>query len=539
MLLTDVTAKTVRDRTPLAVYVGLGIAAAAFCMVMLAEQLGNDMAAMIADLPEALTGIMGGIGSNYVVTELFGLIGPITVLTIAIGGGVNVLAGEERRHTAELLLTQPVSRRSVVRSKFAVLVGDTAIACLFLFLGSSVGASLFTVTGFGPADALAATIHVYFLAVAFGAFALAVANATGSTAAGTGAATGLAVFSNLVAGMLPLVEGAEGWARVSPWYYFNGSEPLSNGLDVTHLGVLATMAAVCFGVAYWVADHRDIGSGGSGLTLRLPALGRITRPRLGRIAAKTLSERVTFLAILSGSMAAMSVLVAFMYGGIKDSLLALNDAFPKSMLELFGATDLSTPTGFLQVEMLSLMTPLALIAVGVIMGLDAVAGEASRRTLGLLVAVPQTRARILLEKAGAMMLAVAVTAIGLWLGLVLAVVLAGLDVSFAKLAAALTHQMLLGLFFGALALALGSFAERSTALRWTMAIVVVTYFGDWFLRQRPSLADAAVISPWFYATETEPMFNGVNPAHLVVLALASAILVGAALWGFERRDLDG
>ncbi len=538
MLLADVTTKTVRDRTPLAVYVGAGMAAAAFLMVLMAETLGNDMAAMINDLPEALTGIMGGLGTNYVVTELFGIISPVAVLTIAIGGGVNALAGEERRRTADLLLTQPVTRRGAVRAKTLVMLGDVAIVCGFIFVGSALGATLFPVTGFGPANALAAVIHLYVLGIAFGALALAVANTTGSSGVATGAAAGLAVASNLTAGMLPLVNGGDAWAKLSPWHYYNGSEPLVNGVAVGHLAVLGAMAAGCIAFAVWVSDHRDIGSGGSGRSLQLPALGLITRPRLGTVAAKSFTERLTFLSILSGSIAAMSVLVSFMYNGIKDSLVQLNDAFPTSMLELFGATDMSTPIGFIQVEMLSLMTPFALIAVGVVMGLDAVAGEASKRTLGLLIATPLSRRRVVLEKAAAMTLAIVLTTVALWLGLLLGSALAGLGIPTGKLAAALIHQMFMAVFFAMLALATGSFTDRSSALRLTMAFIVATYFGNWLLSQRPSLSGAAALTPWYYAVEAEPVFNGIDPLHLFVLGVGSLLLLSLAVWGFDRRDLD-
>ncbi len=555
MLLTDVTTKTVRERSPLACSVGAGVAVGAFLMVMVAEALGEDMATMIADLPEALTGIMGGVGTNYVVTELFGIIAPVAVLTVSIGGGVNAVAGEERRHTADLLLTQPVSRRSVVRSKSIVLVGDTLIVCAFLLAGSALGATLFGVTGFGPNDAVAAVIHLFFLAIAFGALALAVGNATGSSSTGTAAAVVVAVVANLLAGILPLVEGAAGYVRLSPWYYFNGSEPLVNGVDLGHLGVLGSLALASFGFALWVVDHRDIGAGAGNPTRRLLShtsvlrnragssprrrAGTIAGPRVGSIVAKTLTERTAFVVILSSAMAAMSVLVSLMYPSIKGSLIELNDAFPPAMLELFGATDMSTPDGFIQVEMLSLMTPIALIALAVVMGVDAIAGEASRRTIGFLLAAPIPRARVVAEKAVALILAVAMTTVGLWLGLVLGSAIAGIGLSVGGLAAALIHQMLLAVFFGMLALAIGSATERSLAVRVTMAVIVVTYFGNWLLGLRTSLAAGAKLSPWYYAVEADPMRSGIEPVHLAVLAAGSAILLAAAVWGFQRRDLDG
>ena len=63
---------------------------------------------------------------------------------------------------------------------------------------------------------------------------------------------------------------------------------------------------------------------------------------------------------------------------------------------------MSTPLGYLQIELMSFMAPILVILYAVMAGSAAVAGEESRRTLDLLVTAPVSRRRIVIEKAIAM-----------------------------------------------------------------------------------------------------------------------------------------
>ncbi|MCZ7535075.1 MAG: ABC transporter permease [Acidimicrobiia bacterium] len=537
MLLSSVATKTVRDRTPITLGIGAGLGLLALAMVSVAASFEDDMAGMFDDLPDAFTGIIGGSGGNYVITEVFGLIAPIAVLVLAIGGGIGAIAREERDRTADLLLTHPVTRRRVVVSKSLVLVAHVGAACIIFLAGATVGAVLVDVAGFGPGDALAATVHLFFLGLAFGMIALAAGTLTGSTSAGMGIAAGLAVASNLVAGVVPLIDGLDDIARLSPWYYFNGAEPLTRGVAPGHLAVLGGLAVAALAVALVAVDHRDIGARRSGPRLKIPAVGTLVRPRVSGVFVKTLSERAVLVNVTGISLAAMAVTMSAMYTGIKDSLAELSDAFPDSVADLIGTANFSTPAGWIQAEMLSMIVPFALVAVGAVIGVGAIAGEDARRTLSLLVTTPIKRSRIVLEKAAAIVAAVIVAAGMCWLGLVAGSAIGGLDLSTAQLAAAMAHMALLGIFFGVLALAIGAAAGKTAALRAVVALAFAAYLGEWLLSLQDDLEAFAVLSPWHYVNTAQPLINGVAPLHLSVLAVASAITVAVAVQLFEHREL--
>lgn len=539
MARTTIAAKTVKDRSRLSILVGLGIAAFSLIFFAVGSSLESEMNDMLQGLPEAFTGLIGGTESNYAIAELFGLVAPIALLVVAIAGGVDAFAREERKHTADLLLTQPVTRRHVVRSKAAVLAANLGITTGFVLAGAALWARLIPLNGFEPSDAVGISIHLYFLGLAFGMFALAVGNSTGSPGAGMAAAGGVAVLSNLAAGLLPLVNGFESGAKLSPWYYYNGSNPIVNGLNLNHVAVLAAIAAVFFGVALVVVEHRDIASQRSSPRLKIPAIGMITRPKVGTVFAKALSERLTLIAIVGGLVAAFAIAVSAMYRGIKDTLVGFTAAFPESVLKLFGVTDFSTPEGWIQVEMLSLMVPLAFLTVGIVMGTKAIAGNDAERTLNLVVASPIRRSRIITDHALAIACAIIALAGVTWLGLVAGSLVGGLDLNASRLAASVAHIAMLGLFFGYLALAIGSHTSSGNTIKITIIVAIVAYFGDWLLSLHPGLEPFAVISPWHYVTAAEPLTHGANFWHLGILFIGSAIAVAAAAFLFERRELNG
>ena len=64
-----------------------------------------------------------------------------------------------------------------------------------------------------------------------------------------GGAAAYAVLSFLINGFAPLVDGLHWLKYLSAFYYYEGSDPIGNGVAVGHLAVLAgaTAALVAFG----------------------------------------------------------------------------------------------------------------------------------------------------------------------------------------------------------------------------------------------------------------------------------------------------
>lgn len=538
MRVSSVGAKTFGDRRNLALVTGAGLAALAVFGVWMYSGLGASLTHLVDDLPEAFAALVGSAGSsNYVVSELFSLIAPVVVLIVAISGGVAAIAGEERDRTAGLLLAQPVTRRQVVSAKAGVMVAHVAITTGCFLLGFLLASALFD-TGVSTGNAIAACVHLLVFGVALGLFALALSAATGSVTTSGGTAAAAAVLTNLMATMLPLVHGLRGLRKVSPWYYYDGSQPLRHGLAPAHLAVLAALALGGLGAAIVAVDRHDIEAGDDrGLLARIRAFDRITTPKVTSVFAKALSERTILVSAVGGYGAALTVAICLMFHGLQDTLWNLSRDLPAGVRGMIGTANLGTPAGWISGELLSLLAPLAVIGVAVSIGCAAIAGEEKRHTLGLLLGAPVTRRQLLRAKSAALVCLIVAIVVLLGLGLVAGSALAGLRLGVADIAAAMTHLALLGIFFGSLAIAVGSATTHAVAVRVTSAAAVLAYLMQAFLPLSTSLAGGAALSPWHYYSASDPLSNGADLLHLAVLVgLSVAVLLTARVL-VERRDV--
>jgi ABC-2 type transport system permease protein len=211
--------------------------------------------------PETLLSLFGGgdMGTpeGFYQIEMFGMMIPIGILVVTVAIGTGAMAGEEKRTTMGLLLANPVRRSTIVLQKtwtmivYAVIVGTSA------FLGVAAGS---VVGGLGmDFENIAATCALAtLLGLVFGGLALALGGATGKTEIASYGAVGVAVVAFVVNGFLPLNESTAAWARVSPFHYYLGSDPLINGMPWGHAAVLGGLFVVLVCLAVWFFQRRDL-----------------------------------------------------------------------------------------------------------------------------------------------------------------------------------------------------------------------------------------------------------------------------------------
>jgi len=207
--------------------------------------------------PPQVTAFMGGGGAGgYAVGELFNLICPAAVVGYAVAVGGTAIAGEEDKGTMSMLAAQPVTRASIVASKSLALLAGLCGAIILLWAGTAIASASYGI-GLDLAGLTAICLQLLFLAIMFGAIAIAVSALSGSPALATGVAGALAVAAYVANAMLPLADLAD-WAKLSPWYYFAGNDPLSNGIDGGNLLVFAAIAALAMAAAFVGFARRDL-----------------------------------------------------------------------------------------------------------------------------------------------------------------------------------------------------------------------------------------------------------------------------------------
>ena len=261
------------------------------------------------------------------------------------------------------------------------------------------------------------------------------------------------------------------------------------------------------------------------------------------IARRALADKRTNLIWWGVGLGGYALMIMAVWPTIEgnDEFTELLDSYPESIQAMMGGTEafaaFTTPEGFLNIYLYTMIFPLLLVGLGVSMGSALLAGEEETGQLELLLAHPVSRTRVVLEKAVAM--AAGVVLLGA-LAVVLIVAMGqavGLRVGLGGLLAATLGAVLYGVFHGAVALVAGATRGGkgfATGLGWGVALV--GYLFTVMANLTPSLDGLKYASPLYYATADMPIANGV-PWEFVVPAGGLVVLLAAAVAAFGHHDL--
>jgi len=202
-----------------------------------------------------LTDITSAVG--FLNAELFGFMAPLLFIIHGVVLGSGAIAGEEGRGTLEILLTEPIARGKLVAQKFAAMITAAVVLALVLWIVLVIGAIAIDMD-VSALRLAAASFSVMLLGVTFGTLAFAAGCFTGIRSTSVAIAAAVAVgtyFLNAASGIVSYMQAAK-W--LSPFYYYNGADPLANGLNPAHVAVLLATSAVLLGAGYFGLRRRDL-----------------------------------------------------------------------------------------------------------------------------------------------------------------------------------------------------------------------------------------------------------------------------------------
>ena len=240
---------------------------------------------------------------------------------------------------------------------------------------------------------------------------------------------------------------------------------------------------------------------------------------------------------------ALVVLMLAVYPSVRDNPMfnQILEDYPDAIKEFVsfgGAFDYTSGPGYMSAELFSMMLPLLFIIAAVVAGSKGIAGEEEAGTLDMILAMPISRTRVLLEKFLALALEMVI------LGLVLFVVawVGGLAVDMnlnaGNLAAAAFDVVMLAWLFGALALLLGAaIGRRAIAAGIAAALAVVAYVINGLAPLVHVIDDVRSASPWYHYVASDALGQGLDPLHVAVLLIITAVRVAAAPPLLRRRDI--
>ena len=263
---------------------------------------------------------------------------------------------------------------------------------------------------------------------------------------------------------------------------------------------------------------------------------------LNSVLLKTLrDQRRTFL-WWSAGLSAVNALIIILYPSVEDvpELDAIMESMPEALARLFmgDVVNLTSPEGYLNSQLFILVLPLLFLVFTIGRGSGAIAGEEERGTLDLLLSLPVRRSQVVLEKFVAMVAATMALGFVSWLSMAAAALAVGMEIDFVRLGEVTLSCTLLGLAFGAMALALGcAKGSRGLCLGVTSALAIAAYFLNALAPIAESLEPAQKLSPFYLYIGADPLTSGLNFVHAGVLTgLTTGFLaIGVVLFG--RRDL--
>ena len=549
MTLANVFVKTAADR-----WLGWAIAAvsvALFLLFGMSAYREIDLS-VYTSLPEAFRSLIGisddiDVG-GLAISIMLSTWGALALAGVALAMGSSAIAGEERDGTMDILLANPKSRTYVLLSKTGALVTSVALATFALWIPVHPIAAMLGVEIAGL-DVEALMLHLFANSLLYGMLALAIGAITGNKGTATGATTAILVLSFFGVGFLPLVEGGEAVSKLLPWYYFDGSDPVNNGVAWGHLALLGGGSLLLLLAAAVGFNRRDLKSQSVGTTmldrfrgnpLLNKMIGRLAgSARVSSIWLKTISDYQTLVLITAAVMfLVQGVMMGPMYASIPQETLATFDQLPEQLIALFGGGDMSTPEGWYSLETFGFMAPGAVILVTAVMGAGALAGEESRRTMALLLACPISRYRIVLEKVIPILLFAILVGFVTFAGVSVGSIIADLGMSISNIAATAALQTLVGLVFGSLALALSAATGRtSIAIYGAIGAALFFHLFNSLGALNQALADLAWLTPFSYYLGNDPLNNGMDWIDAAVLAALSTILIVLSFVLFQRRDI--
>jgi len=553
MMLANVFTKTIKEHW-------LGWLIAFFSLVVLllmAMGVYREMdVSLYSELPDVYRSMIGISESADVaslsINALVGTYGALTIAAMTLAMGAGLIAGEERRGTLGLLLSSPKSRTYVLVSKTAAMVLLT-ILCVIAIWGAVVASAAVLDISIEGMDVGALSFHMLLNSLFYGFLALAISTWTGNRGAALGVSIGVMVMSFVAVGVLPLIEKAEDYAKAFPWHYFTGSKPLLNGVNWGDIGILSAGCAILAAIALIGVNRRDLKTQSVGITMidRLRSnplteklIGRLAgSARISSIWAKTASEyQVHFVITAAYMFTVQGLMMGPLYAAIPERTRTAADAafkvMPEAMLALFGGGGLATPEAFYQIETFGMMMPIGIMVVAIAIGAGALAGEEEKRTIGLLLANPIKRSRVVRAKALTMVLFAFAVGIVTFAGVALGATLGDLGMSIGNIASACLLGTLVGLVFGSLSLALSAGTGRRKIAIWgAVGAGLAFHVFNSLTEISDVLTDWAWLTPFHYYIGNDPLNNGMDWVNAAILAAMSIILITLSVALFQRRDI--
>lgn len=244
-------------------------------------------------------------------------------------------------------------------------------------------------------------------------------------------------------------------------------------------------------------------------------------------------------------LAAVGVLVVIMVPLLDmQQIVDLLSTLPPVLIGAMGVGDdlqlFASPEGFVAIGFFAKFA-LIFSVYPVVMGMRITANEEDEGILDVLMSLPINRAGFIIEKFAAYVVSIIGIVIMIYLGMSLGVAISGVQLDMSKLASVIWNLVPVLTFVMAVTMFVATLVRRKQ-----VALTIVTGFviSSYMIQTVASMAQGSTIAEAFgtfsyftYYNAGSILKDGLILSHVIGMFAISAILLFAALYLFDRRDL--
>jgi len=255
---------TWRAQGPRVLLVALGLGLWGFLMPVIYATFGRELGVILESgiIPEAFLRLLGADPFSLEGAIALGAVHPFAIALGAVfpvGFAAAAIAGERQRGTLEVLLSRPISRRTVVLTLALAILGFTVLTSAALYGANVLGAVVFDVAGDLDLGELAFLgLNTVLLFAALGSIALVASTTFDRLAPALGVAFAVLLLGYVLEVLGTIWPDAEPLQPLSLLHYLQPLEILDGDGSIMDLAVLAgvTVAAIAH-VLFWF-PRRDL-----------------------------------------------------------------------------------------------------------------------------------------------------------------------------------------------------------------------------------------------------------------------------------------
>jgi ABC-2 type transport system permease protein len=257
--LTNVFTKSVADRTTLVVVTGVILFLLGLWMGPLYNSLEDSLAEMAADLGDVMTQMFGDLANpeGWLNAEMYSIMAPAALFYVAISSGARAFATESENRSIGLLAANPVSRATIALQKAGATVLHVVIVVLLCGLGTWAGVQAGSLD-IAASRVVAINLHLALLGIVVAGLAMLVSVLTGRRLISMVVAAGITLVAYVWGSFAPQTDALDGLAVLSPWHWYFGFDPLTNGIDWGYATLLVVLGAALVAAAIGNFTRRDL-----------------------------------------------------------------------------------------------------------------------------------------------------------------------------------------------------------------------------------------------------------------------------------------